>query len=408
MRRGEKDGWATKRLTDFVAAVSTGPFGSLLHKSDYVDDGVPLVNPTNIVGDRIVPDPAKLIGKVTKQRLNSYVLQTGDIVVGRRGEIGRCAVVGSDQDGWLCGTGSFFIRPLPSVDSRFLANLIRSDGYRERLEQASTVTTMRNLSNTALGDLEVSIPPLPEQRRIVGILDEAFEGIATAKANAEKNLQNARALFESHLQSVFTQRGEGWEEKRFGDLATFRNGINFTKASRGDSIKIVGVRDFQKNYWAPLDSLESVVTDGTLPDSDLLQENDVLFVRSNGNPELIGRCLLVGMVSEKITHSGFTIRARLNGGGVTPKYLCHFLRSNKARREMIDSGTGINIKSLNQTTLSGLVIPAPSLSDQNRVVGQLEALGAETQHLASIYQQKLAALDELKKSLLHQAFSGEL
>lgn len=109
---GMKAGWEVKRLADFAATVSTGPFGSVLHKSDYVDDGVPLVNPVNIVGESIVPDPTKLIDGATKQRLGNYVLQEGDIVVGRRGEIGRFAVVGSVESGWVCGTGSFFIRPL--------------------------------------------------------------------------------------------------------------------------------------------------------------------------------------------------------------------------------------------------------------------------------------------------------
>jgi type I restriction enzyme S subunit len=252
------------------------------------------------------------------------------------------------------------------------------------------------------------LPPLPEQQRIVGILDEAFDGIATAKANAEKNLLNARALFESHLQSVFTQRGEGREEQKLGELATFRNGINFTKSSRGDTVKIVGVKDFQNNFWAPLDSLDAATIDGAPADSDTLKENDLLFVRSNGSMELIGRCLLVGAVAERITHSGFTIRARLNGNGLSAKYLCHFLKSNNARREMIDSGIGTNIKSLNQATLSALVVPIPSTAEQARIVGQLESLNVETQRLKSLYQRKHAALDALKKSLLHQAFSGHL
>jgi type I restriction enzyme, S subunit len=268
--------------------------------------------------------------------------------------------------------------------------------------------TVPGLSREDVLGLQVLLPPLPEQRRIVGILDEAFDGIATAKANAEKNLQNARALFESHLQAVFTQRGEGWVDRRLGDLATFRNGINFTRSSRGDSVRIVGVKDFQKSFWAPLDKLDCVTIEGTLPDSDTLKENDLLFVRSNGNMELIGRCLLVGPVADRITHSGFTIRARFNGGGAMPKYLCHYLKSNKAKREMIDSGIGTNIKSLNQATLSALVIPLPPRAEQSRIVRQLEALDDETQRLESIYQQKLAALDKLKKSLLHQAFSGEL
>ena len=264
------------------------------------------------------------------------------------------------------------------------------------------------LNQKALNSIPIPAPPLPEQRRIVGILDEAFEGIATTKANAEKNLHNAHALFESHLHTIFTKRGKGWTERRLGELATFRNGINFTKSSRGESVKIVGVKDFQNSFWAPLHNLDTVVTDGKLPDADMLKENDLLFVRSNGNMELIGRCLLVGSVAERIAHSGFTIRARLHENGVIPKYLCHFLKSNNARRAMIDSGIGTNIKSLNQATLSALVIPFPSGIEQSRIVDQLETLNTKTQCLESLYQKKLATIDELKKSLLYQAFHGDI
>ena len=254
----------------------------------------------------------------------------------------------------------------------------------------------------------VAVPQLSAQRRIVSILNKAFESIATAKANAEKNLRNARDVFDSYQQTVFTQRGDGWIERQLGEIAAFRNGINFTKTSKGAPIRILGVRDFQSNHWAPLDELESVTPDGVVPDSDTLQENDVVFVRSNGNPELIGRCLLVGAVSERTTHSGFTIKARLQALDVLPAYLCHFLKSTRARREMIDGGVGANIKSLNQGTLSRIVIPFPSVPDQAQIVQRLEVMKEESQRLGSIFRHKLAALDELKKSLLHRAFTGEL
>ena len=199
-----KAGWQTKRLGDFAAAVSTGPFGSVLHKSDYVDDGVPLVNPINIVGETIVPDQTKLISAVTKRRLCNYVLKEGDIVVARRGEIGRCAVIGETEDGWVCGTGSFFIRPLPSLDSQFLAHLIRSDAYREKLEQASTGTTMRNLSNTALADLVISVPPLPEQQRIVAKLDVTRSEIQRLESIYQQKLAALDELKKSLLHQAFT------------------------------------------------------------------------------------------------------------------------------------------------------------------------------------------------------------
>ena len=279
----------------------------------------------------------------------------------------------------------------------------------EKFNSSKTGSAIPHLDLNALRNQVLPVPPLPEQRRIVAILDEAFEGIAIAKANAEKNLQNTHEVFESHMNAVFSQRGEGWVEKSLGELATLRNGINFSKARSGETIKILGVKDFQYNYWAPIDNFDTIVSDGKIKSSDILKENDIVFVRSNGNPELIGRCLLVGRVNEKVTHSGFTIRARLSSSDVNIQYLCHFLKLRETHRKMIDGGNGISIKSLNQETLSNLIIPLPRLLEkQTKIVNQVEKLSAETQHLEFIYEKKLTALDELKQSLLHQAFNGDL
>ena len=163
--------WAVGPLSSFVESISTGPFGSMLHKSDYVDDGMPLVNPINIVAGSIVPTEEKQVDEATAVRLRSYLLRRGDIVVGRRGEIGRCAVVSDTQDGWLCGTGCFFIRPSSQIEPSFIAHLIRSAPYRARLEALSTGTTMQNLSNSALSGLEVALPGLAEQKRLLAAID---------------------------------------------------------------------------------------------------------------------------------------------------------------------------------------------------------------------------------------------
>ena len=328
-------------------------------------------------------------------------------------------LVGEDGAKWASGENTAFavegkcwvnnhahvLRPNRAsiLDNWIIHFLVHSD-----LSGFVSGLTVPKLNQGNLREIPIPVPPLAEQKRIVTLLDEAFAHITTAKANAEQNLQNARALFDSHLQSVFSRREHGWIEKRFGDLATFRNGVNFTKSSKGQSLEIVGVKDFQKHFWAPTADLDVVTIEGELPDSDLLAENDILFVRSNGNPELIGRCLLIGAGSGATTFSGFTIRARLNDSSVKPVYLCHFLKSKKARRTMIDGGNGVNIRSLNQGTLSNLVIPFPSATVQTKIVRQLEKLSAQTQRLESIYQQKLSALGALKKSLLHQAFSGQL
>jgi len=258
--------------------------------------------------------------------------------------------------------------------------------------------------------------PLEEQHRIVSILDKCFSAIDKAKANAERCLSLSKALFESYLQGVFgstgsptEKNGKGWEVKKLGELASFRNGMNFTKSSKGETIKIVGVKDFQDNFWVPFDELESVVIDGKLSELDELKEKDIIAVRSNGNPALIGRTLLAGDVEGKTSHSGFTIRIRLNSNEVLPIYLCRYLKTQKTRKELIEKGNGVGIKSLNQGSLSSLSVPFPkSKTEQQTIVRQLDALQERTQTLVAVYQKKIADLEELRKSILRRAFVGEL
>jgi type I restriction enzyme S subunit len=399
--------WEIKKLGDLFDITSS----KRVFESEWKRHGIPFYRAREIVklaNQGFVDNELFISEAMFNEYSAKYgIPKEGDIMVTGVGTLGICYVVRKNDKFYFKDGNIIWLKKKSDADSRFVEYAFQSDLLRQQID-GSVGATVGTYTIIKAKNTLIPVPPLPEQQRIVGILDEAFDGIATAKANTEKNLQNTRAVFESHLQSVFTQRGKGWEERRLGDLATFRNGINFTKSSRGDSVKIVGVKDFQNNYWSPLDNLDTVTTDGTLRDTDTLKENDLLFVRSNGNMELIGRCLLVGAVAEKITHSGFTIRARLSGSGLLPKYLCHYLKSKNARREMIDSGIGTNIKSLNQATLSALVIPFPSSAEQVRIVEKLETLNVETQHLETLYQQKLAALDDLKKSLLNQAFSGTL
>ena len=405
-----KNGWQTNRLGDFAEAVSTGPFGSILHKSDYVDDGVPLVNPINIVDDNIVPVASKLISAETIQRLSNYVLNQGDVVIARRGEIGRCAVVGPDEDGWLCGTGSFFVRPSPNLDSQFLAHLIRSPTYREQLERLATGATMRNLSNTALGDLVVSIPPLAEQRRIVGLLDEAFAGLATATANAEKNHQNARALFESHLQSVFTQRGNAWKQTTLGEEIDLLAGFAFKSARytteekdirllRGDNIIQGSLRWDDVKRWPSNDTKEHERY--WLREGDVVLAMDRPWVKAGLKHATIASddlpCLLVQRT------------ARLRGGtNLDNRFLKLLIGSSAFIRHILGVQTGIGVPHISGEQIRDFKFARPPLSDQRRIADELESLREESQRLASVYERKRAALNALKKSLLHQAFTGNL
>jgi type I restriction enzyme S subunit len=166
------EGWKWVRFSEMMNSMSTGPFGSMLHKTDYVPDGIPLVNPANIVNGKIIPSDKMMISETTKERLSSYVLHQGMIVLGRRGEMGRYAVVTEKEDGWLCGTGSFFMTPNSQLYVDYMGMLFSTPYVKNYLGGESVGTTMNNLNHTILNRMPIPLPSLAEQKRIVAKLEE--------------------------------------------------------------------------------------------------------------------------------------------------------------------------------------------------------------------------------------------
>ena len=159
------------RLGDICEAILTGPFGSALHQSDYVIDGIPVINPQNIVDGEIVKDRAKTVSVDTRDRLKEFKLRENDIVIARRGEMGCCAVVFSNMNGWLCGTGCFVIRLRLVCDVRFVYFQLVSPKAKTHLEEQAVGVTMLNLNQSILANLRIPFPPLDAQREIVAQID---------------------------------------------------------------------------------------------------------------------------------------------------------------------------------------------------------------------------------------------
>ena len=166
------ESWKWVRFSELMNAMSTGPFGSMLHKSDYVEHGIPLVNPANIVNGYIVASDKMMVSAETAKRLESYMLRAGMIIMGRRGEMGRCAVVSEKETGWLCGTGSFFMTPSSCMFDHYLSVFFTTPYAKAYLSGASVGTTMSNLNHKILSSMPVPLPPLAEQKRIVAKLEE--------------------------------------------------------------------------------------------------------------------------------------------------------------------------------------------------------------------------------------------
>jgi len=253
----------------------------------------------------------------------------------------------------------------------------------------------------------VPIPPLPEQHRIVGILDEAFVGITTAKANAEKNLQNARALFESHLQSVFTKRGEGWVDTALGDVC------GFVRGPFGGSLKKsifvadgYAVYEQQHAIYNQFDDVRYFIDEAKFKEMKRFEliPNDLIMSCSGtmGRVAIVPRGIKRGIINQALLK--LTPTAKISGA-----FLKSWMESEAFQDALKEYSGGAAIQNVASVKiLKEIKIPLPPIKEQERIVNKLDHFVIETQHLENIYQDKLAALEALKKSLLNQAFTGKL
>lgn len=269
------------------------------------------------------------------------------------------------------------------IKNKFIYYFLRNN--IDLLEKGFKGVGLKHLSKEYLNEIQIPHPPLSIQQQIVDKI-ESYQAIINGAKQVVRNYKPQIDI------------DPDWEMVELREVATFKNGINFTKESEGTMVKILGVSDFKNNLYAPLESFNSVQIDGVLNENYKLKKGDIVFVRSNGNQDLIGRCVLINDLNFDATFSGFTIRLRFNSNSFDPKFYTYLFKSDDLRKKLIDSGTGANIKSLNQTALNNLSIPVPSLSEQQQIVNRIEQeqqLVNANKELIKIYEQKIK--DEINK-----------
>jgi type I restriction enzyme, S subunit len=376
-----KKGWQTKRLSELYKIGSS----KRVLQSQWKTEGVPFYRGrevTRLAADGFVDNELFISEEHFAELSKEYgVPKAGDIVITAIGTIGNAHVVRSADRFYFKDASVLWMKRTAEVSSEFVNLWLKSPAFLDQLDRGNGAT-VDTLTIQKLQSVEIPVPPLAEQKRIVGLLDEAFEGIATAKANAEKNLQNARALFESHLQSVFTQRGPGWVEKRLEDCFRLKSGDGLiSSAMKGGKYPVFGGNGIA----------------GMHDEFNL-----------SGDNVIIGRvgalCGNARHINEKIwlTDNAFRIVDRcFEFDGAFLTYLLNFKNLRSLARQAAQPV-------ISNSSLKDLLLPFPEIAKQQKIATQLDALTEETQRLARLYERKLAALEVLKKSLLHQAFTGEL
>jgi type I restriction enzyme S subunit len=193
-------GWDVQPLNKLADRIQIGPFGSQLHEEDYVDNGIPLINPTHIKGGKILTDSSLTVPGDKYKQLSQYHLSIGDLILGRRGEMGRCAVISQKEHGWLCGTGSLFVRPNASMlNSTYLCFVVSSNSMRRYLENVAQGVTMSNLNKDIVGSMPVPLPPLALQARFVNCLAQ----VEALTMTLDQSHGQLNALFESLQDRAF-------------------------------------------------------------------------------------------------------------------------------------------------------------------------------------------------------------
>ena len=386
------NGWVCCRFDEICSQFSTGPFGSMVHKSDYVSqNGTPIVNPMNIIDGKIVTNNLMMVSNEKAQELNRYRLTKGDILIARRGDLRKCCIITEESIDWLCGTGSFFLHA-PFIEPRYVEIFYLSEYVQTILKRECVGATMDNLNQSVLGSIPFLLPPLSEQKRIVTEIDRWFAVIDALESN-EGDL--VKAIDQAKSQIL--------------DLAIHGK---LVPQDPNDEPAIELLKRINPKF-EPCDSEQEPLPDGwglcRLEDIvDYEQPQDYIVESTDYNPKYkipvltAGKSFIIGYTNEKtgicsslpvIIFDDFTTDSKYVDfpfkvkssamkilhvrDGIIIKYVCHFMSITRL--------IGDTHKRYWISEYSKITIPIPPYNEQLRIVKKIEEL--------------FAVLDSIKESL---------
>jgi type I restriction enzyme S subunit len=374
-------GWEIKRLDD-LCKIELGKTPYRADKSFWDNEKktenvwLSIADLLNTDGD-IVSDSKEYI--TDKAAKISKVVKKGTLLLSFKLTLGRLAFAGRDLY-TNEAIAALSIKDEKVIDKYFLYHFLSFYDWNAATESDIKVKG-KTLNKAKLKEIEIPLPPLPEQKRIVSILDECFAAIAKAKANAEQNLQNAKELFESYLQGVFEKKGEGWEEKKLGEVIKLEYGkpLDDSKRKPNGKYPIYGANGIKGRT-----------------DEFYHNKKSIIVGRKGSAGE-------INLTEEKFWPLDVTYYVTFDENHYELMFLFFLL----SKLDLPKLAKGVK-PGINRNEVYEIITSFPPLKEQQTIVRQLDALRVETQKLEAVYQKKIADLEELKKSILQKAFSGQL
>ncbi len=418
--------WEVKRLRDIADSLQTGPFGSQLHADDYIFGGRPVINPSNLQGGTLVPDWNCTVDESSLSHLARHELVAGDIVLARRGELGRCALATAEQAGWLCGTGSLRLR-LRSYDAcpQYFLRLLSTDGVRDWLTLQSVGSTMQNLNTSIIGRIPVAVPMLDEQRCVAAFLDRETARIDALVAKKERLIE---LLQEKHTTLITRAVTKGldpnvpmkdsgvewlgkipahWEVKRTKFVARLRSGHTPSRQHpeywQDCTIPWFGLAD----VWQIRDGQVEYVSETAEKISELGLASSAARLLPTGTV-ILSRTASVGfsaiMGVDMATTQDFV--NWVCGPELRPEYLLYVFRSMEHEFRRLTMGS--THQTIYMPDVGAFATPVPSTTEQGRIVAYVRS---ETMHIDALTVKVRDAIDRLKElrtALISAAVTGKI
>jgi len=400
-----REGWRIELLKNACKVFTDGNW---IESKDQSSEGIRLVQTGNIGFGyfRNKDDKSRFISEETFERLKCTEILPGDLLVSRLPDpVGKSCIIPDLEIKMITGVDCTIIRPKDFLISEYLGYFQMSREYIMDVQSRVSGTTRSRISRKNLGLIELPIPSLQEQQQIVTILDQAFTAIDQAKANIEKNITNAKELFQSRLNEIFSQRGDGWEILSLDELCEVKDGTHNSPKYVIEEIGIPFVT--QKNILDEGLSFENTKFISQVDHDDFyrrsnVSENDILFSMIGANRGMA--CI----VDDDRTFSIKNVGLIKSSENYRSKYLLYFLKSPIARNYVANNSSGSAQGFIGLGKLRKFPIPITEINQQKLIEIKLDELNDKLIQITNFNLTKLKSLEELKKSILQKAFSGEL